>query len=330
MVRALPRGRRLVARAGHTGCGTHATERHVTHLPAWPGGARYAVAITVDFNDIHGIQTREPRIVGREKSLSVWRYGATRGVDRLLAAFDAFGVPASWFVPGIVAETHRGAVREIAAAGHELGVSGYRCEDFDALSLAAQVDACRAGRAALADAIGRDAEGFRSFTGNWADGFADVLVAEGFTWSSSWRGDDLPYVHPCSDGDANGARLVELPLHYELEDEPYFEFNLSPPVPAGQPRIAAYRDVLDNWQRDVDGFRRFGLCCVLRLHPEIIGTAGRIELLRALLAHLRGTGDAWFATGRDIARWWRAQAPVNAPGHPVDVFARCVAEEAAR
>jgi peptidoglycan/xylan/chitin deacetylase (PgdA/CDA1 family) len=297
---------------------------------AWPGGARCAVAITVDFNDIHGIQTREPRIVGREKSLSVWRYGATRGVDRLLAAFDEFSVPTSWFVPGRVAQTHGGAVRAIAAAGHELGVSGFRCEDFDALPLAAQIDACRAGLAALADATGRRAEGFRSFTGNWADGFADFLVAEGFTWSSSWRGDDLPYLHPRADAGAAYPRLVELPLHYELEDEPYFEFNLSPPVPAGQPRIAAYRDVLDNWRRDVDGFRRFGLCCVLRLHPEIIGTAGRIELLRALLAHLRDAGDVWFATGRDVARWWREQVRDNEPNHPVDVFARCVADASAR
>ncbi|MCR4466846.1 polysaccharide deacetylase family protein [Burkholderia sp. SCN-KJ] len=302
----------------------------MTTLPAWPDGARCAVAITVDFNDIHGIETREPRIVGREKSLSAWRYGATRGVDRLLATFGEFSVPTSWFVPGRVAQTHGAAVRAIAAAGHELGVSGYRCEDFDVLPLAAQIDACRIGRTALADTIGRDVEGFRSFTGNWADGFADWLVAEGFTWSSSWRGDDLPYVHPRGEDRADGARLVELPLHYELEDEPYFEFNLSPPVPAGQPRIAAYRDVLDNWRRDVDGFRRFGLCCVLRLHPEIMGTAGRIDLLRALLAHLRDAGDVWFATGRDIARWWHARVPVNPPGHPVDVFAHCLAEASAR
>ncbi|EGD04082.1 polysaccharide deacetylase [Burkholderia pseudomultivorans] len=304
----------------------------MTTQPPWPRGARCAVAITVDFNDVHGIQTREPRIVGREKSLSVWRYGATRGVDRLLDAFEAFGVPASWFVPGVVAETHTPVVRAIAAAGHELGVSGYRCEDFDTLPLAAQVEACRAGRAALANALGCAVEGFRSFTGNWADGFADFLVAEGFTWSSSWRGDDLPYVHPRGDGDGGADRvcLVELPLHYELEDEPYFEFNLSPPVPTGQPRIAAYRDVLDNWRCDVDGFRRFGLCCVMRLHPEIIGTAGRIDLLRELLAHLRDTGDVWFATGREIARWWRARMPVNPPGHPVDVFAQCVAEASAR
>ncbi|PAJ81810.1 hypothetical protein CJO66_18370 [Burkholderia ubonensis] len=43
------------------------------------------------------------------------------------------GVPASGFVPG--AEAHGAAVREIAAAGHELGVSGYRCEDFDPTEL---------------------------------------------------------------------------------------------------------------------------------------------------------------------------------------------------
>ncbi|TES98293.1 hypothetical protein E3D36_29685, partial [Burkholderia cepacia] len=74
----------------------------------WPDGARCAVAITVDFNDVHGIQTREPRIVGREKSLSVWRYGATRGVDRLLAALDELRVPASWFGAGRVATSRSG------------------------------------------------------------------------------------------------------------------------------------------------------------------------------------------------------------------------------
>ncbi|MGY6236463.1 hypothetical protein [Burkholderia ambifaria] len=69
---------------------------------------------------------------------------------------------------------------------------------------------------------------------------------------------------------------------------------------------------------------------MLRLHPEIIGTAGRIDLLRALLAHLRDAGDVWFATGRDVARWWRAQVRDNEPNHPVDVFARCVADASAR
>jgi peptidoglycan/xylan/chitin deacetylase (PgdA/CDA1 family) len=292
----------------------------------WPHHARCAVVVTVDFNDEHGILTQEPRIEGREKSLSVWRYGAKRGVDRLLGALDEFGVHASWFVPGRVAETHRELLQRIAAQGHEIGTSGYRCENFDTLSLAQQHDALKAGQAALETALNIRAKGFRSFYGNWAPGFADLLRKEGITWTSSWRGDDLPYFH-LPDGDASDApqaapRLVEMPLHYELEDEPYFVYNLSPAVPVGQPRIPSYREVGLNWQQDFAAFHRFGLCFVLRLHPEIIGTAGRIDVLRELLDKIRAHNDVWFATGSQVADWWRETVEANEPGHPVEIYAR--------
>ena len=44
---------------------------------------------------------------------------------RLLAIFDEFGVRATFFVLGWVAERHPQLVREIAAAGHELASHGY-------------------------------------------------------------------------------------------------------------------------------------------------------------------------------------------------------------
>ncbi|MFL9874965.1 polysaccharide deacetylase family protein [Paraburkholderia megapolitana] len=291
----------------------------------WPQRARCAVVVTVDFNDDLGILTQEPRIAGREKSLSVWRYGAKRGVDRVLDALDEAGVRSSWFVPGQVVKTHAGLVSEIAACGHELGTSGDRCENFDTLTLNEQRRAFFAGQDALAALTGRRAQGFRSFYGNWAPGFADFIRDEGVTWSSSWRGDDLPYFHPTelpaqTDTPRTAAPLVELPLHYELEDEPYFAYNLSPAVPVGQPRIPSYREVLSNLKQDFAAFHRFGLCFVLRLHPEIIGTAGRIDVLRELLAEMRTHHDVWFATGAEVAEWWRATIARNEPGHPVDVF----------
>jgi peptidoglycan/xylan/chitin deacetylase (PgdA/CDA1 family) len=289
----------------------------------WPQNARCAVVVTVDFNDEHGILTQEPRIAGREKSLSVWRYGAKRGVDRVLDALEEFDVRSSWFVPGRVAQTHAELVKRIDAKKHEIGNSGYRCEDFDTLALDAQKEAFRAGQAALEQVLGRRAQGFRSFTGNWAPGFADFLRDEGVMWSSSWRGDDLPYFH-LSDTDVARTTppLVELPLHYELEDEPYFAYNLSPAVPVGQPRIPSYREVLANWKHDFAAFHRFGLCFVLRLHPEIIGTAGRIDVLRELLADMRTRDDIWFATGAEMAAWWQQNVDGNEPGHPVEVYAR--------
>lgn len=109
----------------------------------WPQNARCAVVVTVDFNDEHGILTQEPRIAGREKSLSVWRYGAKRGVDRVLDALEEFNVRSSWFVPGRVAETHADLVKRICAQKHEIGNSGYVCEDFDTLTLDAQKDVFR-------------------------------------------------------------------------------------------------------------------------------------------------------------------------------------------
>lgn len=293
----------------------------------WPGNARCAVVVTVDFNDDEGILTQAPAIAGREKSLSVWRYGAKRGVDRMLDAFDEFGVPTSWLLPGRVAQTHTDLLQRIAAQKHEIGTSGFRCENFDALTLDEQKDAFRAGKQAIAEKLGRAVRGFRSFYGNWAPGFADFLRSEGVIWSSSWRGDDLPYFH-LRDTVANAAHaglatpLVELPLHYELEDEPYFVYNLSPAVPVGQPRIPSYREVLGNWKQDFAAFHRFGLCFVLRLHPEIIGTAGRIDVLRALLEDMRQRDDVWFATGEQAATWWRDSVDGNEPGHPVEIFAR--------
>jgi len=291
----------------------------MTTAPRWPHGKRMAVVVTIDFLDTHAILTQEPRMAGREKSLSVWQYGARRGVDRLLQVFDEFKLAASWFVPGRVAIEHRALVQRIFAAGHEVGNASFACEDFERLSLAQQHASLRDAQAALLDATGESPVGFRAPFGNWSPGFTQHLREAGIEWSSSWRGDDRPYFHPPAG--ASVAPLVEVPLHHELEDDPYFTFNLFPPIPVGQPRIASYREVLANWRQDFAGFRRFGLCLPLRLHPEILGTAGRIDLLRELLTTIRSHDDVWVATGRELAQWWRSQHDGNEPGHPVDVLA---------
>jgi peptidoglycan/xylan/chitin deacetylase (PgdA/CDA1 family) len=285
----------------------------------WPEGKRMAFVVTVDFFDTLGILTQEPRMAGREKSLSVWQYGATRGIDRVLGVLDELDIRASWFVPGRVAQQHRALVQRIHGAGHEIGNASNGCENFDVLTLAQQHESLVLAQSALADVTGEAPVGFRSPFGNWAPGFEQHLREAGIRWSSSWRGDDLPYLHAARMPGA--APLIEVPLHYELEDEPYFTFNLYPPVPVGQPRIASYREVLGNWQQDLAGFHRFGLCMPLRLHPEIIGTAGRIDLLREFLTSVVAHDDVWIATGAEVAAWWAAQHERNEPGHPVDVFA---------
>lgn len=282
----------------------------------WPKGYRCAVVLTVDYNDIHGILTQAPEVAGRDKTLSVWRYGTQRGVDRLLGLFEELGVSSSWFVPGIVAEENPGHIRAIQAGGHEIACTGYRHQNYDNLSLAEQSAEIAKGCEALTALTGQRPTGVRIPAGNGAPGFIEALKDHGIRWSSSWRGDDLPFAHPTA------PDVIELPLHYELEDEPYFAFNLSPAVPPAQSRIASYSHTLGNLQMDFAGFHRFGLCYVLRLHPEIIATPGRIGVLRELLEGIQQHDDVWIATGADVAQWWAESARTVTEDHPAAVYER--------
>lgn len=282
----------------------------------WPNGHRCAVVLTVDYNDIHGILTQAPEVAGRDKTLSVWRYGSQRGVDRLLGLFAELGVKSSWCIPGIVADENPEHIKAILAGGHEIACAGYRHQHYDNLTLAEQSAEIAKGCQALAALTGVRPTGFRIPAGNGAPGFIEALRDQGIRWSSSWRGDDLPFAHPTA------PEVIELPLHYELEDEPYFAFNLSPAVPPAQSRIASYSHTLGNLQMDFAGFYRFGLCYVLRLHPEIIATPGRIGVLRELLQGIHQHQDVWIATAGEVAQWWADSAVRVTEDHPSAVYER--------
>jgi len=282
----------------------------------WPDGYRCAVVVTVDYNDIHGILTQAPEVAGRDKTLSVWRYGSQRGVERLLGLLAELKVSSTWCIPGIIGEENPGHIQAIQAGGHEIACAGYRHQNYDHLTLTEQTADVAKGCEALARLTGKRPTGFRIPAGNGAPGFVQALHEQGIRWSSSWRGDDLPFAHPTA------PDVIELPLHYELEDEPYFAFNLSPAVPPGQSRIASYSHTLGNLQMDFAGFHRFGLCYVLRLHPEIIATPGRIGLLRELLESIQRHPDAWLATAGAVAQWWATSAGGVTDDHPAAVYER--------
>ena len=114
------------------------------------------------------------------------------------------------------------------------------------------------------------------------------------TYSSSLSDDDVPYVREISG-------LLELPIHWELFDLPYFVFTFDPPIPPGQSRSARMDDVLKNWLYELKGARRFGTLFNLQLDPQAIGEQGRIFMLEALLEELKKADDVWVATGGEIA-----------------------------
>ncbi|MFK0009259.1 polysaccharide deacetylase [Paenarthrobacter sp. NPDC090520] len=281
----------------------------------WPDGKKAAFVITVGFEAELSVLAAAPDAIDRAKSLSVGQYGGTRGVERLLAELARGRNTASWFIPGANLITYPRQVESVAAAGHELCNMGWALEDMSEQPLTAQLDSVERAQAEFDNLFGVRPSGFRSGRGSYAPGLPEVLVNQGFTWSSSWHGDDLPHFHP-----GNAAGLVEIPRHHELDDYPYFVFNLDPPIPKGSPRIASSREVLRNWILEFDAYRAEGLCFVLTIHPEIIATPGRISLLREFLDYVNAQEDVWHATGSEVAQWWLRTGPANTPDHPAEVF----------
>ena len=62
------------------------------------------------------------------------------------------------------------------------------------------------------------------------------------------------------------------------------------------------------WWDEFVAMRDYGCCFVLTLHPWLSGRPSRVKLLERLLNDIIDTGDAWVATGSQIAEWVKGEA----------------------
>ncbi|HVU33677.1 MAG TPA: polysaccharide deacetylase [Opitutaceae bacterium] len=230
------------------------------------------------------------QLARRRTLMSQCEYGPRVGVPRLLELLDHLRVPATFFIPGYIAEHHPRMVAAVAAAGHEIGLHGYLHEKL-AYVTAAEEEALLVRCFDLFAKLGvRRPVGFRApwfETNPWT---ADLLRRHGLAYSASEMGDDVPYVHP--------SGLVEIPGQWLLEDWEQFAFNADPawgfvPENCGK--------VFDLWWREFEAMHDFGCCCVLTLHPWLSGRPSRVRLLESLVRAMQERGGVWFARGHEIA-----------------------------
>src|SRR6185369_2154889 len=105
----------------------------------------------------------------------------TVGLPRALAALAALDLRATFFVEGLNAELYPEALRNIAAAGHEVGLHGWRHEVWDALSADEEEELLGRGVAAFAG-LGLEVEGFRPPGGGLGPRSFEALAAQGLRW----------------------------------------------------------------------------------------------------------------------------------------------------
>ena len=233
-----------------------------------------------------------------------------RNVDRVLAVLDDFGVKATFFVQGRVAETFPRLLEHLVAEGHEIQSHGYSHRplfEMDRKQLREEVERARK---TVEDASGTRVTAFRAQDFSivsknlWA---LDVLAEAGFSVDSSifpmrarhygisgWR------LEPHNLTLANGARILEVPVavwefgrfrlpvagggYFRVMPQPILERALSDIVRRHRP-VVVYCHPYEFNDQELDDYRTTVPRAVR--FSQNIGRSSFVGRVRALLTKLR-------------------------------------------
>jgi peptidoglycan/xylan/chitin deacetylase (PgdA/CDA1 family) len=218
----------------------------------------------------------------------------TEALPWLLDALDACGLRATFFVEAINCELYPEAVRLIAERGHELGMHGWRHEEWSSLSIAREraiLERCVKAFSSL----GLSVSGFRPPGGELTRGSVGLLRSVGIRWCSP-VGEDFGL----SDG------LAWVPFEWGVVDAYYLMESFADlrvlrgdshvVMPAGT-LAARFRGAVRSVARD----RRQA---TLILHPFLMLDPAWREGVGELLAEigaLARAGELWVGPGGALA-----------------------------
>src|SRR3954465_12796546 len=247
------------------------------------------VSLTFDVDAEAGLGAQLERSRHRVGPLTEHEFSVRRGLPRIVELLDEHGMRGTFYVPGATAQRHPEAIGAVVEAGHEVAHHGHHHLASHALDPGAQEAEIDEGLAALRPFLG-EAFGYRSPAWELTPATADLLVARGFAYDSSLMGDDRPYWLG-----AGGARILELPIHWSLDD--YIWFGMGRGT---QP--TATSAWLEAWTDGAGSAAGEGRPTTLPFPPEVIGRGYRAVALGRLLAQLAEAGATVVTHGELAAR----------------------------
>lgn len=259
----------------------------------WPGCKKVAVALSFDSDH----ETNELRDGGASYGRLSWgEYGSRVGVPKILDLLKRADIPATFFVPAVSALLHPDEQKRVIAEGHEIGLHGWIHEVNTAVPPENERELHLRAADTLETITGVRPVGMRTPSWDFSEVTLQVERELGLIYDSSLFADDDPY-EILEDGERTG--IVELPVEWIRDDAPYLSMN----------RFQATRPYTDPatvasiFRREFDGARASGGLFLLTMHPHVITYRSRFFILEELIRHIQATGDAWFATHADVARY---------------------------
>ena len=258
----------------------------------WRAGAAAVATLTFDVDAETPVLAQGRRYARHLTTMSHQAFGPDVAVPRILDMLDELAVPATFFVPGWVAERRPRLVPSILDRGHEVAHHSYSHRSATELSVQDQRDDFERALEVF-ESQGVEISGHRAALWQTTATTIELLAEHRLAYDSSMMADDRPYVLR-----GGGANVIELPVHWSLDDWEQYAFL---PEPRLGTVIEAPSKVYDLWSSELDAMREHGCLFNLCLHPFLTGRPSRLAVLRRLVERAREHGDVAFERCRDVA-----------------------------
>jgi hypothetical protein len=239
-----------------------------------------------------------------ELEQGTWPAGAALGshpsvtdaLPRLLDELEADGLSATFFVEAINCELYPDAVLEIGRRGHELGLHGWRHEQWGSLPVEDERGLLARGMRAFGS-LGIEARGFRPPGGALTPHSPELLREAGFDWCS-----------PAGSGAGVRGGLSYVPFEWELVDAYHLmaRFAASRERRGDGAEPANPRALVSRLARELDGVPESGRQRTLILHPFLMLDPAWLSGVHYLLGRIRALalgGRTWVVSGGTFAHW---------------------------
>ena len=207
-------------------------------------------------------------------------------------------------MPAVCALIDPAETKNIALAGHEIGIHGWIHENNSVLNADTERDLILRSRDVLEKNIGERPVGFRSANWDLSPNTIAIVAEMGLEYDSSLMADEDCY-EILLDGAPTG--VIEVPVEWLRDDAVYLMFNREP---ATRPWLSP-DDVFKIFKREFDAAWDMGGLFQLVMHPFIIGYRSRIWILERLIEHAQSKGNVWFGTHAEVAQWVKKEAEIN-------------------
>ena len=274
---------------------------------SWPDGKKLALWINVGLQFFPLNQKGEPFAVPGGMTMpypdfrhfSLRDYGNRVGIYRLLKAFDAYTIRASFAFNTELAERAPYLLDRIASRGDEILCHGWNMDSLHYGGMDRQRESELVERSVtrLRELSGQAVRGWLSPARNESEQTPELLAANGVEYFCDWVNDDMPFEFRTDNGP-----LIAMPLSNELEDR----FILMNNFHSEQSWLEQVCDAADFLLAEANsgGSARI---LALNIHPWLMGQPHRIGVLEKALAYLSTLDGVWSAHAGDIYQSWKNQ-----------------------